>query len=44
MPRRGNAVLVGLRDWMVSENATIIIVLSLVIAAKLLGDAVGSLS
>ena len=33
-----------LRDWMVRENATIIAVLSIVIAAKLLGDALVSLS
>lgn len=39
LPARGRELLVGLRDWMVRENATIIAVLSLVIAAKLLGDA-----
>lgn len=44
MPRRGRGVLVGLRDWMVRENSTIIAVLALVIAAKLLGDAVVSLA
>lgn len=33
-----------MRDWMVRENATIIAVLSLGIAAKLLGDAIVSLS
>jgi len=44
MPRRGSDLLIGLRDWMVRENAPIIAVLSLVIAAKLLGDALISLS
>jgi hypothetical protein len=41
---RGRDVLVGLRDWMVRENTVIIAVLSLVIAAKLVGDAVTSLA
>ncbi|MGE0029102.1 MAG: GAP family protein [Thermoleophilia bacterium] len=44
MPRRGRDVLEGLRDWMVRENATIIAVLALVIAAKLLGDALVALA
>lgn len=44
MPSRGSGLLIELRDWMVRENATIIAVLSLVIAAKLLGDALVSLS
>ncbi len=44
MPSRGKGVLIGLRDWMVRENATIIAVLCLVIAAKLLGDALISLT
>lgn len=44
MPGRGVGLLTELRDWMVRENATIIAVLSLVIAAKLLGDALVSLS
>ena len=44
MPSRGRHLLIELRDWMVRENATIIAVLSLVIAAKLLGDALISLS
>ena len=44
MPDRGGDLLTGLRDWMVSENATIIAVLCVVIAAKLLGDALTSLS
>ncbi|MGN6171155.1 MAG: GAP family protein [Solirubrobacteraceae bacterium] len=44
MPSRGRGLLIEVRDWMVRENATIIAVLSLVIAAKLLGDALVSLS
>jgi hypothetical protein len=44
MPSRGRDLLIELRDWMVREQATIIAVLSLVIAAKLLGDAFISLS
>jgi hypothetical protein len=44
MPSRGRGLLIGLREWMVRENATIIAVLSLLIAAKLLGDALVSLS
>jgi hypothetical protein len=44
MPSRGGDLLIELRDWMVRENASIIAVLSLVIAAKLLGDALISLS
>ena len=37
-PERGHAALLGLRDWMVRENATVIVTLCLVFAAKLLGD------
>ena len=44
MPNRGRGLLIGLRDWMVDENATIIAVLCLIIAAKLLGDALISLT
>jgi len=44
MPHRGRDLLIRLRDWMVRENATIIAVLCLVIAAKLLGDALISLT
>lgn len=44
MPNRGSDLLIVLRDWMVRENATIIAVLCLLIAAKLLGDALISLS
>jgi hypothetical protein len=44
MPTRGRELLVDLRDWMVRENAAVVAVLSLVIAAKLLGDALISLT
>jgi hypothetical protein len=44
MPKRGRGLLVELRDWMVRENATIVAVLCLIIAAKLLGDALISLT
>jgi Sap-like sulfolipid-1-addressing protein len=44
MPQRGRDLLIGLRDWMVRENGTIIAVLCLVIAPKLLGDALISLT
>lgn len=44
MRRRGKDVLIGLRDWMVRNNSMIVAVLSLVIAAKLLGDALISLT
>ena len=43
-PARGGDLLIGLRDWMVRANVTIIAVLSLVIAAKLLGDALIALT
>jgi len=44
MPDRGEGLLIDLRDWMVRQNATIVAVMSLVIAAKLLGDAIISLT
>jgi len=44
MPERGGALLTRLRDWMVRENAAIVSVLCLIIAAKLLGDALVSLA
>ena len=44
MPQRGRGLLIELRDWMVRENATIIAVMCLIIAAKLLGDALTSLT
>ncbi len=44
MPSRGTDLLTELRDWMTHENDTIIAVLCLVLAAKLLGDAIISLT
>jgi hypothetical protein len=38
------AILESLRDWMTRENATVMAVLCLIIAAKLIGDAIGSLA
>ena len=40
MRERGAAILAEVRSWMVRENTTIVAVLCLVFAAKLLGDAV----
>ena len=39
MRERGTAILAEERSWMVRENKTIVVVLCLVFAAKLLGDA-----
>lgn len=44
MPARGHEVLLRLRDWLVRENATVIAVICLIIAAKLLGDAITALT
>ena len=41
---RAESILTAMRDWMVRENATVIMVLCLVIAAKLTGDAIGTLA
>jgi Sap, sulfolipid-1-addressing protein len=40
MGERGTAILAEVRSWMVRENVTIVAVLCLIFAAKLLGDAV----
>ena len=42
MRERAALILAGVRDWMVRENATIIAVLCLVFAAKLLGNAISA--
>jgi hypothetical protein len=42
--KRSDAVLGGLKDWMSQHNAVIMTVLCLIIAAKLIGDAIGSLA
>jgi hypothetical protein len=44
MRDRGAEVLGRVREWMIRENSTIIAVLCLVLAAKLIGDAVGTLA
>jgi hypothetical protein len=44
MGDRGTEVLARLRGWLVRENPTIITVLCLVLAAKLVGDAVTALT
>jgi hypothetical protein len=41
---RSERVLAGLKDWMSANNAVIMAVLCLVIAAKLIGDAIGGLA
>ena len=41
--KRSETVLARLKDWMTQHNAVIMAVLCLVIAAKLIGDAIGSL-
>jgi hypothetical protein len=40
---RGASILSGMRTWMVRENVTIVAVLCLIFAAKLLGDALSGL-
>jgi len=42
--KRSDKVLGGLKDWMSQHNAVIMTVLCLIIAAKLIGDAIGSLA
>ena len=42
--RRSERMLARLKDWMSAHNAVIMSVLCLVIAAKLIGDAIGSLT
>ena len=40
MGDRSTSLLAGMRDWMVRENTTIVAVVCLLIAAKLIGDAI----
>jgi hypothetical protein len=42
--KRSESLLARLKDWMSAHNAVIMSVLCLVIAAKLIGDAIGSLT
>ncbi len=44
MGARSQKLLAGIKDWMSRYNAVIMTVLCLVIAAKLIGDAIGSLT
>jgi hypothetical protein len=41
---RSEKLLAGLKDWMSAHNAVIMTVLCLIIAAKLIGDAIGGLT
>ena len=44
MGKRSDKVLGGLKDWMSAHNAVIMTVLCLIIAAKLIGDAISGLT
>ncbi len=44
MGKRSEKLLAGLKDWMTAHNAVIMSVLCLIIAAKLIGDAISSLT
>lgn len=44
MGQRSQKLLAGLKDWMSAHNAVIITVLCLIIAAKLIGDAISGLT
>ena len=44
MGKRSEKLLAGLKDWMSAHNAVIMTVLCLIIAAKLIGDAISSLA
>jgi hypothetical protein len=44
MGKRSARLLAELKDWMGTHNAVIMTVLCLIIAAKLIGDAIGSLT
>ena len=44
MGKRSENLLAGLKDWMTAHNAVIMSVLCLIIAAKLIGDAISSLA
>jgi len=44
MGDRATEVLSRLRGWMVAENATIMTVICVIIAAKLIGDAITGLA
>jgi hypothetical protein len=44
MGARSEKILAGLKDWMSQHNAVIMSVLCLIIAAKLIGDAISALT
>lgn len=44
MGKRSEKLLAALKDWMSAHNAVIMTVLCVIIAAKLIGDAISSLS
>jgi hypothetical protein len=44
MGKRSDKLLAGLKDWMSAHNGVIMSVLCLIIAAKLIGDAISSLA
>ena len=44
MGQRAASILSAMRDWMVRENNTIIVVLCVVMGAKLTGDALSTLA
>jgi len=44
MGARSEKLLAGLKDWMSAHNAVSMTVLCLIIAAKLVGDAISSLA
>jgi hypothetical protein len=44
MGERSEKLLTGLKDWMSAHNAVIMSVLCLIIAAKLIGDAISALA
>ena len=44
MGKRSENLLAGLKDWMTAHNAVIMSVLCVIIAAKLIGDAISSLA
>jgi hypothetical protein len=44
MGDRAPKVLAGMKDWMSHNNAVIMSILCLVIAAKLIGDAISALA
>jgi threonine/homoserine/homoserine lactone efflux protein len=44
MGERAKGILAGLHEWMLRENATIMVVICLIIGAKLIGDGISALA